>query len=109
MIILSRKLTLMGAGGELDVPIRIHLPIDKQGHWECEYEIGWPEASKRSKAGGIDSVQALMSAMQRIGSELYASDAHHSGNLRWERPGGGYGFPLHSAVQDLYEGDDRRM
>ena len=109
MVILNRILRLTRDGREFEVPIRIHLPIDKTDHWECEYEIGWPGAEKTSKAGGIDSVQALMCATQKIGIDLYASDAHHSGNLKWERPGGGYGFPLHSAVRDLYEGDDKSM
>jgi len=87
----------------------IHLPIDKNGHWECEYEIGWPGAPKKSEAGRIDSIQALLLAMQKIGIDLYASHAHRSGKLKWEHPGGGHGFPLHSTVQDLYEADDRSM
>jgi hypothetical protein len=41
--------------------------------------------------------------------ELYASEAHKAGRLKWERPRGGYGFPLHSGIRDLYEGDDKRM
>ena len=96
-------------GDEVEVPIRIHLPIQKDDHRQCDYEIGWPTAVRRSAARGIDSVQSLLIAMQKIGAEIYTSAAHRSGKLKWERRGGGYGFPLHSGIHDLHEGDDKSM
>jgi hypothetical protein len=106
MIILTRVLKLADEDGDIAVPIRIHLPVDMEDHWKCEYEIGWPVNPRRSKACGIDSVQALLIALQTVGVELYTSEAHQSGKLRWDRPGGGYGFPLAAGLRDLYEGDD---
>ncbi len=35
------------------------------------------------------------------------SEAHQQGRLKWDEPGGGYGFPLNSALRHLYEGRDR--
>jgi hypothetical protein len=71
-----------------------------------------PEGIRRAKGLGIDSVQALLIAMMNIGAEIaeiYASDAHRSGKLMWDRPGGGYGFPLVPGIRDLYEGDDKLL
>jgi hypothetical protein len=50
-----------------------------------------------------------MIALMNIGAELYASDAHRSGKLMWDRPGAGYGFPLAHGIRDLYEGDDKLL
>lgn len=75
--------------------------------WRCAYEIGWPDGSRASAAYGVDAVQALELAMQKIGIELYMSDAHEAGALVWERPGGGYGFPLPVNARDLLIGDDK--
>jgi len=109
MIILRRLLKLDADGGETDVPVTIHLPVDMQDHWRSDYEIGWPEGVRRGKGLGIDSVQALLIALMNIGAEIYASDAHRSGRLMWDRPGAGYGFPLVPGIRDLYEGDDRLL
>ena len=109
MLIASRHLTVTVEGCETDVPVTIFAPIDRGDHWRCEFQIGWPGRKRTGKGRGIDAVQALLIAMQCIGVELYTSEAHAAGQLKWEQPGGGYGFPLHSGVSDLYEGDDKRM
>jgi hypothetical protein len=109
MKVAQRILKLEIGGREVDVPIRLHIPVDKDDHWQCDYEIGWPSALRRGAARGIDSIQALLLALQKIGAELYTSEAHHSGKLKHERPGGGYGFPLARGIRDLSEGDDRGM
>jgi hypothetical protein len=96
-------------GGELAVPVTIYAPADQTDHWCCEFEIGWPGQPKRSKGNGIDAVQALLIALQMIGINLYSSDAHKEGRLKLDEPHGGYGFPLNSALRDLYEGRDRYL
>lgn len=109
VVIASRDLTMTVDGGEVAVPVKIYAPADKGDHWRCEFEIGWPDRTRRGKGYGIDSTQALLVAMQSIGVELYTSEAHNAGRLKWDRPRGGYGFPLRSGVSDLYEGDDKRI
>jgi len=94
-------------GQQTDVPVKIHLPVDMGDHWQCEYEIGWPENARNWKVSGIDSVQSLLIALQTIGVEIYISEAHKSGSLMWLAPGDGYGFPLSAEHRDLYEGSDR--
>ena len=59
--------------------------------------------------GGVDSVQALDLALRAVGAQLYASDHHASGNLVWEEPGKGYGFPVTNNIRDLLVGDDKRF
>ena len=54
----------------------------------------------------LDSVQALLLALQAIGAELYRSEHHLSGRLLWEKEGGGYGFPVPRNIRDLLVGDD---
>jgi protein-disulfide isomerase-like protein with CxxC motif len=108
-IVASRVLTMETDGGDVEVPVSIYQPIDKGDHWRCEYEIGWPDRRKHFTAGGIDAVQALLLAAQMVGVELYVSDAHNTGRLKWDEPGGGYGFPLSYGMRDLYQGRDKQL
>jgi hypothetical protein len=109
MIIAARELSLRTANGHLSVPIRVFLPeFEKEGVWLCRYEIGWPDKKSESSMGGFDSTQALVLVLQAIGAEIYSSNYHKSGNLFWETPGKGYGFPVTSGVRGLLEGDDAK-
>jgi hypothetical protein len=108
-VVASRVLTMETDGGEVEVPVSIYQPIDKADHWRCEYEIGWPDRRKNFAAHGIDAVQALLLATQMVGVELYASDAHKTGRLKWDEPGGGYGFLLSYGMRDLYQGRDKQL
>ncbi len=74
----------------------------------CEYEIDWPEGTRKFAAHGLDSVQALELALKMIGSEIYTSEYHKSKMLSWEKPGRGYGFPVARNMRDLLEGDDAK-
>lgn len=75
----------------------------------CHWEIKWPDRVRQNTAGGIDAIQALLHAMQMVGIEIYTSEEHRSGNLRWTVPGEGYGFPLTGGCRDLLEGDDAKF
>jgi hypothetical protein len=107
MIIATRQLLLASDGSEIPVPILIHAPIEGDRCWECVVEIGWPEGQKRITARAFDGVQALYLAMQRIALELYASPHHEAGNLRWDKPGSGYGFPMPKVGYEDLVGEDR--
>ena len=58
--------------------------------------------------GGRDAVQALLSAMQKIGMELYASEANKTGKLAWD-DWKGFGFPVPPNARDLLKGDDAKF
>jgi uncharacterized protein DUF6968 len=108
MIIASRVLTLQDADFEIKIPIRIFAPEQKDDDWVCRYEIDWPEGTQTMEAGGIDSVQALVVALQMIGADIYSSSYHKTGKLFLDERGNGYGFPVASSLRDLLEGDDAK-
>ncbi|MGN6460342.1 MAG: DUF6968 family protein [Pseudolabrys sp.] len=95
---------------DVAVPVSIFAPQQSEhGDWACRYEIGWPEKTRVMNAAGIDAMQALLSALQMIGTELYTSAYHKAGRLYWDEPGRGYGFPVPNNLRDLLEGDDQRF
>ena len=104
---LTRTLTATMSEGDVPVPITLHAPIQGDGFWECQFEIGWPEGTKSSRARGFDSVQATYLAMQAIAVHLYASPYHAEGKLRWGEPGTGYGFPMPKVGYKDLIGEDR--
>ena len=42
-----------------------------------------------------------------IGTHIYCSEYHRSGDLSWGEPGQGYGFPVPHTIRDVLIGDDR--
>jgi hypothetical protein len=109
MLIAFRQLTLRTNAGTLHIPIRIFAPEQEEpGVCGCVYEVGWPEGDRKVTAYGFDSTQAILIAMQMVGSEIYTSDYHKSGRLFWRKPGNGYGFPVAPTLRDLLEGDDTK-
>jgi hypothetical protein len=62
------------------VPVRLFQPENDEGMWICRYEIDWPSEKRSYFAGGVDSSQALILALQMIGAELYASAHHKAGS-----------------------------
>jgi hypothetical protein len=106
MLIANRLLKLRDADKEVAIPIRIYAPQQKDEAWSCNYQIDWPEGTQTMSSWGIDSVQALILALQMIGADIYTSSYHKSGNLMFEAPGRGYGFPVAKSLRDLLVGDD---
>lgn len=110
MIIASRLLKLHNAGTDIEIPVRIFLPErEDTGGWSCSYEIEWPDGKWTMAAHGFDSIQAIDLAFHMIGSEIYTSNYHKSGQLFLEVPGRGYGFPVPKTLRDLLEGDDAKF
>jgi hypothetical protein len=93
MIIAKRILRIMGDDADVEVPIAIHLPVEDDRSWRCDYEIAWPRKPRIFRAYGVDGVQALQLAMLAIGTELWANPYHHAGLLIFRDDEPGYGFP----------------
>jgi hypothetical protein len=106
MVIATRHLKLRLAAKEADISVRIFSPEADNGGWRCAYEIDWPDGKRSSAAGGVDSVQALFLALQKIGIEIYTSDYHREGQLIWFEANRGYGFPVTKNLRDLLVGGD---
>jgi hypothetical protein len=109
MKIATRLLKLRTAGTDVGVQIDIFAPKPDGDVWKCEYEINWPDDKWVSHAGGADSAQALVLALQKIGVEIYFSEYHTSGRLYWDEPGKGYGFPVPASARDALIGDDLKF
>ncbi len=109
MIIVNRSLTYKTSTANIDIPIIVYLPQRGEHDWNCDYDIAWPDEKRRGFGYGIDSTQALLLALHAIGTDIYTSDYHQSGQLYWEKPGRGYGFPVPSIIRDLLIGDDARF
>jgi hypothetical protein len=108
MVIASRVLTLRNEDAEIEIPIRIFAPEQKDDAWVCRYEIEWPEGTQAMTSWGRDSAQALILAMSMIGADIYSSSYHRSGKLMLEVSGEGYGFPVPSSLRDMLEGNDAK-
>lgn len=104
---LTRTLFATTAHGQIPVPIQLHAPAEGDRCWECAYAIGWPDGERGGVVRGFDSMQAVYLTMQRIAVELYGSPYHASGSLRWDKPGGGYGFPMPKNGYNELVGEDR--
>ena len=108
MVIFERLLTYGVAPREREISIKVHAPLQGEHDWSCAYEIGWPGEPRRGFGYGVDATQAVLLALHSIGADLYTSDYHRSGLLRWERTGGGYGYPVPRTIRDLLVGDDAK-
>ncbi len=106
MLIATRQLRARISSEDVTVEVRLYKPINNEGMWVCDYEIDWPDGTKKNYGAGADSIQSIVLALQNIGVQLYTSKYHGSGQLAWDVPGNGYGFPLAKSVRDLYIGDD---
>jgi hypothetical protein len=109
MVMAERRLIIGDLAGDKEVVIRLYQPEAKDGTWSCRFEIDWPNQRRLSRAGGVDSMQALVLALQAIGIEIYSSSYHKSGLLKWYEPTRGYGFPVSYNVRDLLIGDDQKL
>jgi hypothetical protein len=106
VVIATRCLTLRQSGSEIEVPIAIYAPELVDRSWVCKYEIGWPEGTKVKASWGADSLQAIVIALQMIGTDIYTSHYYQDGQLIFEKPGRGYGIPVPGNLRDLLVGDD---
>ncbi|UYO53721.1 DUF6968 family protein [Rhodopseudomonas palustris] len=105
----ARTLTVNGKEDRQTVAVRIFRPMVAKTSWECPWQIEWPDRKRTNSGHGVDSVQAVLHAMQMVGSELYTSEEHRSGLLTWKEGYSGYGFPVPARIRDLLLGDDARF
>ncbi len=109
MLILSHTLYLRTGAAERAIAIAIEVfkPEPRQKAWACRYVIDWPEAQQTFESRGGDPLQALVLALQMIGSEIYTSAYHREGRLRAYDGEEGYGFPVPGSLRDLLVGADK--
>ena len=106
MILGTRSFAIRIDGRLHTLEVRMHLPTGQGSAWSCRYEIDWPDDRYESEAWGVDALQAVHMAMQKIAHDLYASPYHKQGLLSWPGQGLGYGFPMAQNGRDLLIGAD---
>jgi hypothetical protein len=91
---ISRRFELSDAA---EVTVCFQRPVPDEHDFRCSYEIVWPDRLQASKAFGVDPVQALLLAMQKVHIQLLTSSESRAGRLRYlgERD---LGLPLPSSV-----------
>jgi len=109
MFIAKRTLTIRAENSDYLMEIHICAPVQLDKNFSCRYEIDWPDGTRARDVLGIDSVQALELALQMIGAELYTSTYHKQGQLVFEQPNNGYGFPVPHNMRDVLIGDDAKF
>jgi hypothetical protein len=90
--------------------VELYMPVKRAGENEefrCGYRILGLGDDRMKYASGVDSMQALYLALQRIGIDLYTSQPGKSGRLRWldQRD---LGFPVPSSMSDLAPGEQQQ-
>lgn len=82
--LMSRIFTL---NGETDVVATIFQPkLDPKsefGDYMCEYEVVGLSRKIQSAGYGVDTVQAVLHAMNGLGTRLYCSNEYKAGQLTW--------------------------
>src|ERR1700736_1856748 len=106
LLIATRQLKVHNPDKDLDVEIRLFKPVNDNGSWTRSYEVDWPTGTKESYGAGVDAIQAILLALQKIGIELYTSKYHQNGTLHWVEESAGYGFPVPKTMRDLVVGLD---
>ena len=106
-----RHYDLAENGQRSDVTVRIFQPEpDPDGpHYRCKVQIEWPSDIKQLFAYGVDAIQALILALNLLGTYINTSQAVKEGRLVWLKPGGGFGLPVPRNVEDILQGDDRQL
>jgi len=105
---LTRVLKLQGRRHG-DVTVRISWPHQEKSSWFCRWQIDWPDRKRSNVGGGVDAIQAMMHALEMVGTEIYCSDEHTAGELIWDDSWTGYGFPVAPNIRDRLVGDDKQI
>ena len=110
MLIATRELTAVDKSGERKpVLLRIEMPVEQDGSWDCWYEIVWPEddepaRTRRFHAGGEDAMQALQPAMMLLGIDVHTDRFNRDHKLLWNGADG-CGLIVPASLRDRLRGD----
>jgi hypothetical protein len=91
-----RIIELHTEDGNSTVTIKIGKPVDVEtGMSYCAFQILGIGNERIRSAIGVDSVQALILALTKIGTDLYMSPESRAGRLSWMGdPSGNLGMPV---------------
>ena len=88
-----------------DTVCRFFVPTAADVDFECRYEIAWPEGVRSGIVPGVDSVQALLLAMQTAHIDLLASRENDGRQVTWLNQQS-LGLPIAEVIRD-WDSDGR--
>jgi hypothetical protein len=81
---IARRQFTINADPQHQLEVLVYAPIEDGPDYRCNYEIREADQLVRqSSAFGIDSLQTLVLAMQKLGADLAHSEYAKSGRLFW--------------------------
>jgi hypothetical protein len=104
MDIIAQRLLKTLTTATAEVTISIERPFPNGQDFKCRYTIEWPEHTQHGNSMGIDAIQALILALQRLAVEINFSDYAKNKHLVWLEPEGGFGLPLPPNLTDMEVG-----
>jgi hypothetical protein len=83
--------------------LSIFAPYAEGGYWRCDFSISGlgTKGIVQGRGQGLDSFDAVLSAMQIASIRIYTSELHKAGRLEWLEKGAGYGLPLLDSLADI--------
>ena len=85
--------------GGKQILCRFLRPVLDEGDYRCDIEIDWPEPGTSKHAYGVDEVQALLLAMQRVHLDLLAARENRGTDVAWFGDLS-LGLPIPNAARD---------
>lgn len=65
------------------VVCRFLRPVLDEGDYRCDIELDWPQSGIARHAYGVDEVQALLLAMQRVHLDLLTARENSGTDVAW--------------------------
>jgi hypothetical protein len=93
-VVAERKYSLV-RGEEVKIEIGMPQLFSDSEDYFCPYRITTPGRELLLRAGGVDGIQAMQIAFQKIGAALHEINLVYKNSLRWEGgEEGDLGFPF---------------
>jgi hypothetical protein len=84
------------------VTVRFLKPVPDGNDFRCDFQIEWPNSKVSKHSFGVDSVQALLLAMQIAHIDLLASPQSKADQLKWlDNADLGLPLPLNMKADDF--------
>lgn len=95
-VIVERQFSVDGS----DLNCRFYRPEMDEGNYFCRYVIDWPKKARERRIGGVDSIQALLLAMQAAHVDLLMARKDDGAEIVW-LDNASLGLPLPQGLRDL--------
>jgi uncharacterized protein DUF6968 len=81
---IARRTFTVGRDGAHHVEVIIHAPVQHRQDYRCNYEVRVDgELARAGHAPGIDSLQALILALERLGADVMFTEPGKRRDLYW--------------------------